>query len=93
MEQIKREKSNVMKCKRCGEEIANDSKFCEFCGTKSEKKQIKWWQLILGLIGLTGGLLMIKSSGTGWIVIVLIIIVFLVMKLLAYMKEKNTTKK
>lgn len=23
-----------MKCNNCGEEIANDSNFCEFCGTK-----------------------------------------------------------
>ena len=27
-----------MKCKYCGEEIANDSKFCEHCGKKTEKK-------------------------------------------------------
>lgn len=82
-----------MKCKNCGKEIANDSEFCEFCGTKSEKKQIKWWQLILGLVGLTVGVLMIKSSGAGWIVIVLIILVLLVMKSLAYMKEKKTKNK
>lgn len=25
-----------MKCNHCGEEIANDSKFCEFCGAKIE---------------------------------------------------------
>ena len=33
-----------MKCKHCGEEIANDSVFCEFCGTKvassSKKKTV-----------------------------------------------------
>ena len=33
-----------MKCKRCGEEITNDSVFCEFCGTKvassSKKKTV-----------------------------------------------------
>ena len=27
-----------MKCKHCGEEIANDSVFCEFCGTKVNNK-------------------------------------------------------
>ena len=29
-----------MKCKNCGKEIADDSKFCEFCGTKIEKEII-----------------------------------------------------
>lgn len=35
-----------MKCKHCGEEIANDSVFCEFCGTKvinEENKQASGW--------------------------------------------------
>lgn len=27
-----------MKCLKCGKEIANDSKFCEFCGAKIEQK-------------------------------------------------------
>ena len=26
-----------MKCKACGTEIANDAKFCNFCGTKVEE--------------------------------------------------------
>ena len=25
-------KTNIMKCKHCGEEIANNSRFCEYCG-------------------------------------------------------------
>lgn len=37
-----------MKCKNCGEEIANDSKFCENCGTKQGKKtKNKWLWLVL----------------------------------------------
>ena len=35
-----------MKCKHCGEEITNDSVFCEFCGTKvinEENKQASGW--------------------------------------------------
>lgn len=82
-----------MKCNHCGQEIADDSNFCEFCGTKNEKKQIKWWQLILGLIGLTVGLLITGFSAAGWGVIVMIIAVLAVMKVLAYMKEKNVTNK
>ena len=30
-----------MKCKNCGKEIANESKFCSFCGEKIELKIIK----------------------------------------------------
>jgi len=29
-----------MFCRSCGKEIPNDSKFCEYCGTKVEKEQI-----------------------------------------------------
>lgn len=29
-----------MKCKHCGKEIANDSKFCEFCGKQLHNKRI-----------------------------------------------------
>lgn len=36
-----------MKCKHCGEEIANDSKFCEFCGKKVKRK--KKWPWIVGV--------------------------------------------
>ena len=80
-----------MKCKYCGEEIADDSKFCELCGTKIEqKKQIKWWQLILGLIGLTiGGLFLTHSAGVGRNIFLIIIIVA-IMKVIAYMKEKKS---
>lgn len=53
-----------MKCKNCGEEIANDSNYCEFCGAKmdssalSSKKgrKILFWAIlsiaIIVLIGL-----------------------------------------
>ncbi len=30
-----------MKCTKCGKEIANDSRFCEYCGTKIKTSQIK----------------------------------------------------
>ncbi len=33
-----------MKCPNCGREIADDSKFCDFCGTKIEEKKISWMQ-------------------------------------------------
>ena len=29
-----------MKCQKCGREIANDSKFCEFCGAEVKKNQV-----------------------------------------------------
>ena len=41
-----------MKCPNCGKEIANDSQFCEFCGTqlkKSTKNPITVW-IILALL-------------------------------------------
>lgn len=39
-----------MKCPNCGKEIAEDSMFCEFCGTKieSKKSKIVWW--IIGFV-------------------------------------------
>lgn len=41
-----------MKCKHCGEEIPNDSKFCEFCGTQIKKKsKLPWWAILLIVIG------------------------------------------
>lgn len=30
-----------MKCSKCGEEIANDSVFCEYCGTKVKSQRIR----------------------------------------------------
>ena len=43
-----------MKCKHCGEEIANDSVFCEFCGTKITKQpntaKKYLWSAVAGLI-------------------------------------------
>ena len=57
-----------MKCPNCGKEIANDSKFCEFCGAKiifasigeksPQKKKVVWITLILILcLLLFGGIL------------------------------------
>lgn len=41
-----------MKCKYCGEEIANDSKFCEHCGTKQVKsRNVKAWIFALTMVG------------------------------------------
>ena len=47
-----------MKCSKCGKEIANDSNFCEYCGTKVHKiisRKTVWWVLsviiILSVIG------------------------------------------
>ena len=37
-----------MKCKHCGEEIASDSVFCEFCGKKTDlQKKRKWIKVTL----------------------------------------------
>ena len=40
-----------MKCKHCGAEIANDSRFCEFCGKKMKKKMPVWAVLLIVLGG------------------------------------------
>ena len=44
-----------MKCPRCGKEIANGSRFCEFCGAKiSSPKRIKvLWIVLVVLFGLS----------------------------------------
>ena len=49
-----------MKCSKCGKEIANDSKFCEFCGTQikhSDNNKPVWITLAvlfaLSVIGVT----------------------------------------
>ena len=47
-----------MKCPKCNSEIANDSKFCEFCGAKITKKKggSKWFLwLCLALVLMAAG--------------------------------------
>ena len=57
-----------MKCPNCGKEIADDSKFCEFCGTKLnlttsvEKKEPNWFGIIGGSILLIVGLIVMFHS-------------------------------
>ena len=41
-----------MKCQSCGREIANDSKFCEFCGAKISKQNSHkslWIAIVVGI--------------------------------------------
>lgn len=40
-----------MKCKKCGEEIANESKFCPFCGTKVTTINKSQRNVILAVLG------------------------------------------
>ena len=51
-----------MKCSKCGKEIANDSNFCEFCGTKvgnnKKRKTIKIALIVLSVV--------IAMVGLGW---------------------------
>ena len=53
-----------MKCKHCGEEIDNDSKFCEFCGAKV-KKRMPWWGILLIVLGVAGGSFLIGQYSHG----------------------------
>ena len=49
-----------MKCSKCGKEIANDSNFCEYCGTKVPKAKSRkplWIVLVLCIIGLFVGII------------------------------------
>ena len=49
-----------MKCTNCGKEIANDSKFCEYCGTKVKKAKSRkpfWIVLALCVIALFVGII------------------------------------
>lgn len=74
-----------MKCPNCGKENANDSLFCEYCGTKikivvnnsTDKPKVKWVQLILGVIGVVVGGYIISnvSNGIGLLLTVLVVIV------------------
>ena len=41
-----------MKCPNCGKEIANDSLFCEFCGTKVKKTTNKWLLWLIGILAI-----------------------------------------
>ena len=51
-----------MKCSKCGREIANDSNFCEYCGTKvgnnKKKETIKIVLIVLSVV--------IAMVGLGW---------------------------
>lgn len=38
-----------MKCPKCGKEIANDSLFCEYCGTKLSKPNSKIGLLLIAM--------------------------------------------
>lgn len=61
-----------MKCSKCGNEIAEESKFCEFCGTKTIKQECKiyvGWILLIGMLFMS--LLnfvfwLINDYGTAW---------------------------
>lgn len=53
-----------MKCSNCGKEIADDSRFCEFCGSQikiKEDKKLKWGQLLIGAIFLIIGVLILQN--------------------------------
>lgn len=55
-----------MKCKHCGEEIANDSKFCEYCGTKQIKnRNVKAWLFALTMVVAVLLFCIIKFINTG----------------------------
>ena len=65
-----------MKCPNCGKEIANDSKFCEYCGTKlvkklpiTKKKLLPWLTgcLVVGIIALVIILIIQMASGAGYV--------------------------
>lgn len=52
-----------MKCKRCGEQIDDDSIYCELCGAKqSDDRKIKWWMIVaiagIMIVGLVLGILL-----------------------------------
>ena len=51
-----------MKCSKCGKEIANDSNFCEYCGTKIQKNIKEPTRIIQK-----------KSYKIAWIITVIII--------------------
>ena len=54
-----------MRCSKCGKEIANDSKFCEFCGTKINKGLNRLIWIALTSIFAFGILLVIVLSNIG----------------------------
>ena len=56
-----------MKCPNCGKEIANDSVFCEYCGTpiKNAKKSKKNLWITLGVAGVVLIALIVIAGGSG----------------------------
>lgn len=58
-----------MKCKHCGEEITDDSVFCEYCGTETKKKStLPWWAILLIVLGCSlviGGSVLMGISLSG----------------------------
>ena len=53
-----------MKCPKCGAEIADDSKFCEFCGTKTGKQNRKLQYFLIGAaIVIAGAVLLFSQKG------------------------------
>ena len=56
-----------MKCKRCGAEIVDDSKFCEYCGTKmTQNKSTKslWIIIIIVLCAFITGIIIYNQNQT-----------------------------
>lgn len=62
-----------MKCPNCGKEIADDSVFCEFCGTKlstsenPKRKKVKWLPFFMGGLCVIVGIVIVAiiSSDAG----------------------------
>lgn len=81
-----------MQCKKCGEEISKESKFCQKCGTKVEQNKenknvpwhqnIKWWGLLI--VSIIGWLIYYSDGGYFWYFIFLIAFIF---SIIQFMKE------
>lgn len=87
-----------MKCPNCGKEIAEDSQFCEYCGTKikfvvnnsTDKPKVKWVQLILGIIGVVFGgyIISIVSDGGGISLLLIVLVVIVGIMVYSYKQKK-----
>ena len=78
----------MMKCKYCGEEIANDSKFCESCGEKmandySQSRPLRMMEIDSPKKESVGLEMSDKKNSKSWLLWMLIVLVFVLASAIA----------
>ena len=82
-----------MKCSNCGNEIANDSVFCEYCGEKIQKNsKIPGWILfsVIFIGCLFGSIGISITSSLAWGIASFLFICYLIYFLVTYKEGRNS---